>query len=147
MRPTQIDKPQPTSEFAATNVDKPLPTGVPAAILADVNCKSVDIHSLLEELTSSDSVRRTTAAVSLGRMGDGAAVLPLIAALNDSNADVAREAAVSLGLLRNGAAVEPLITVVNNFDGYFHSVVRIAATSSLGQLRDPRRRPAPQCHP
>jgi HEAT repeat protein len=131
-------KPQHVILSAPTHVDKPQPTGQNAAILANVNCKTVDIHSLLEELTSPDSVRRTTAAVSLGRMADAAAVLPLIAALNDSDADVAREAAASLGLLRNEAAVEPLINVVNNFDGYFHSVVRIAATSSLGQLRDQR---------
>src|SRR5580658_5604392 len=136
--PTQVDKPRPTTELAATNIDKPLPMSDHAVILAAANAKPENLQSLLEDLISPDSVRRVTAAGALGRLADGAAVLPLIAALNDSDADVARETAVSLGLLRNEAAVEPLITVVNNFDGYFHSVVRIAATSSLGQLRDSR---------
>jgi HEAT repeat protein len=135
---THVDKPRPTTELAATNIDKPLPPGDHSAILAAANAKPENLQSLLEDLTSPDSVRRVTAAGALGRLAGVAAVLPLIAALNDSDADVAREAAVSLGLLRNDAAVEPLITVVNNFDGYFHSVVRIAATTSLGQLRDPR---------
>ncbi len=135
--PTHVDKPRPTMELAASNIDKPLPTSDHTANLAAANAKPENLQSLLEDLTSPDSVRRVTAAGALGRLADVAAVLPLIAALNDSDADVAREAAVSLGLLRNEAAVEPLIIVVNNFDGYFHSVVRIAATSSLGQLRDP----------
>jgi HEAT repeat protein len=71
-------------------------------------------------------------------MADAAALPALIVALHDTDADVAREAAASLGLLRNPAAVEPLIAVLANHDGYFHAVVRAAATQSLGQLRDPR---------
>ncbi len=71
-------------------------------------------------------------------MADVAAVPPLIAALRDPDADVARNAAASLGSLGNPAAVDPLIAVVDNPAGFFHVGVRIAATHSLGQLRDLR---------
>jgi len=124
---------------AATNVDKPQPTTEKiAAVLAAANTKVQSQQSLLEELASPVSARRAAAAKELGRLGDAAAAPALIAALRDADADVAREAATSLGLLGSATAVEPLIAVVNNVDGYFHSVVRIAATHSLSQLRDLR---------
>jgi HEAT repeat protein len=65
-------------------------------------------------------------------------IKPLLAALNDVNADVASEAATALGASGNPAAVEPLIAVLTNSNGYFHSVVRSAAAVSLGQLKDRR---------
>jgi HEAT repeat protein len=123
---------------AATAGDKPQAAGKNAVEVAAADPKVEGLPLLLEELASPDSVRRATAAGALGRMADVAAVPALIAALGDADADVAREAAVSLGLLRNAAAVEPLIAVVNNRDGYYHSVARIAATHSLGQLGDLR---------
>jgi len=94
--------------------------------------------SHLADLASPDAARRVAAATALGRTADAAAVPALIAALRDTDADVAREAAASLGLLRNATAVEPLIAVLDNLDGYFHSVVRAAAIHSLAQLRDLR---------
>lgn len=121
---------------AATRVDTPLAADQNAAMLAATNTKVEGLQLLIEELASPDSVRRATAAEALGRMADVAAVPALIAALRDADADVAREAAASLGLLRSAAAVESLIAVLNNCDGYFHSVVRVAAAHSLGQLRD-----------
>lgn len=65
-------------------------------------------------------------------------IAPLLLALHDVDADVAREAATSLGQLGDAAAVEPLIEIVSNTNGYFHSVVRSAAAISLGQLKDRR---------
>lgn len=62
----------------------------------------------------------------------------LLAALRGSDADAARDAAAALGAAGNASAVESLIEVLNNRDGYFHSVVRAAAASSLAQLRDVR---------
>ena len=63
---------------------------------------------------------------------------PLIVALHNADADIAREAAVSLGQSGNKAAVEPLMEALGNQDGYFHSVVRAAAASGLGELHDVR---------
>ncbi len=65
-------------------------------------------------------------------------IVPLIVALHDADADTALEAAVSLGKLGNKAAVEPLMEALRNQDGYYHSVVRAAAASSLGELHDVR---------
>jgi HEAT repeat protein len=61
----------------------------------------------------------------------------LIAALGDTDADVAREAAASLGTLGSSTAADALLKVLENRDGYFHGVVRVAAIHSLGRLRDP----------
>jgi HEAT repeat protein len=66
------------------------------------------------------------------------AAAALIAALRNSDADVARDAAISLGALGDSAGVEPLIQVLNNVDGYYHAVVRAAAAASLGKLGDRR---------
>jgi HEAT repeat protein len=66
------------------------------------------------------------------------AIEPIIVALHDLDADIAREAATSLGLLGDVKAVEPLLEVLNNSNGYFHSVVRCAAATSLAQLKDRR---------
>jgi HEAT repeat protein len=61
---------------------------------------------------------------------------PLLAALRNLDADVAREAATALGRSGNPAAVAPLIEIVQNSNGYFHSVVRSAAAAGLGLLKD-----------
>jgi HEAT repeat protein len=63
---------------------------------------------------------------------------PLLAGLQDLDADVAREAATALGNSGNPAAVEPLIEIVQNTNGYFHSVVRSAAAAGLANLKDRR---------
>ena len=73
---------------------------------------------------------------------DAKAITPeaaaLIAALRNSDADIARDAATALGTLGEASAVEPLIQVLGNLDGYYHSVVRSAAAASLGRLGDRR---------
>jgi len=69
---------------------------------------------------------------------DLAAVTANIAALRGNDADVARDAAAALGGLGDTSAVEPLIEVLADANGYFHSVVRAAAASSLAQLNDAR---------
>jgi HEAT repeat protein len=129
---------QKPAALAATNVDKPQSADKSAALLAAANTKVESLQSLLVALASPDSVKRATAARELGRLADAAAAPALIAALDDADADVAREAATSLGLLQSATAVEPLIAVVNNREGFYHSVVRMAASHSLGQLRDLR---------
>jgi HEAT repeat protein len=129
---------QKSAVCAATHADKPQAADTNATMLTSANPKVEGLQLLLQELASPDSVRRAAAATALGRLSDVAALPALIAALGDADADVAREAAASLGLLRSVVAVEPLIAVLDNRDGYFHSVVRVAATHSLGQLGDLR---------
>jgi len=62
----------------------------------------------------------------------------LIAKLRVPGADEARDAAITLGQSGSFAAVEPLIEVLVNANGFYHPVVRAAAATSLGQLKDPR---------
>lgn len=80
----------------------------------------------------------SAAAPKASKSIDRAAVAANIAALRGNDADVARDAAVALGGLGDASAVEPLIEVLADANGYFHSVVRAAAASSLAQLNDPR---------
>jgi hypothetical protein len=62
----------------------------------------------------------------------------LIRDLRNPDADIAREAAAALGATGSAAAVDALIEVLENADGYYHSVVRSAAASSLAALGDKR---------
>ena len=78
------------------------------------------------------------AAPKISKPIDRAAVTANIAALRGNDADVARDAAAALGGLGDTSAVEPLIEVLADANGYFHSVVRAAAASSLAQLNDAR---------
>jgi len=78
------------------------------------------------------------AAEKISSSVDRAAVAAQIAALRSNDADVARDAAAALGRLDDASAVEPLIEILSNANGYFHSVVRAAAASSLAQLSDAR---------
>jgi HEAT repeat protein len=114
----------------------PVPTPAAPAVLAAAKPEGMAL--LLQELVTGDTTQRTKAAAALGQKTYVAAVPQLIVALKDSDADVAREAAASLGLLGSPTAVEALIEVVENHNGYFHSVVRVAAIQSLGEMRDVR---------
>ena len=69
---------------------------------------------------------------------DGQLVIGLIQELRHEDADIAREAAVALGTTGSPAAVEALIEVLENAEGFYHSVVRSAAASSLARLNDKR---------
>jgi HEAT repeat protein len=135
---TSETKPPKTVVCAEIHADKPRTADKNAAAITSAVPKLESLRLLLEELESHDSHRRANAAAALGRLQDIAAVPSLVAALNDCDADVAREAANSLGSLRSPDSVEPLIAVLNNREGYFHTIVRIAAARSLGELRDIR---------
>jgi HEAT repeat protein len=126
------------SVCAASHAEKPQVVEKSEAVVAVGDPKKESLRLLLAELASPDSQRRATAAAALGGLADVAAVPALITTLRDGDADVGREAAASLGCLGDAAAVEPLIAVVHNRDGFFHSVVRAAASNSLGKLSDRR---------
>ena len=67
-----------------------------------------------------------------------AACLTAVNELRNLDADAACEAASLLGTLGETFAVPALVQVVENADGYFHPVVRAAASESLGKLKDAR---------
>ncbi|CAN5523074.1 hypothetical protein BH10PLA1_BH10PLA1_12440 [soil metagenome] len=62
----------------------------------------------------------------------------LIGTLRVPGAEAARDAALTLGQSGSFAAVEPLIEVLTNAQGFFHPLVRAAAATSLGKLKDAR---------
>src|ERR1700722_3702567 len=82
---TKLEKP---ALGAAAQGEKPL---VPADKPAAAATQTTAVQLLLKDLTSADSARRATAAEVLGRIEDAAVVPALIAALGDTDADVARE--------------------------------------------------------
>ena len=69
---------------------------------------------------------------------DRATITAHVAALRNNDADFARDAALALGALADAAAVEPLIQAIGNSDGFYHSVVRAAAATSLAKIGDSR---------
>jgi hypothetical protein len=81
---------------------------------------------------------RQLAAQKLGRVGDGRAVEPLIACLqqNARDSDVGASAAVALGELKDKRAAESLMDCLRN--DMAGPEVRAAAAVALGQIRDGR---------
>ncbi|MGD0078568.1 MAG: HEAT repeat domain-containing protein [Sedimentisphaerales bacterium] len=99
---------------------------------AEVLGKMGDRESLIVCLNS--HFARRSAAESLGELGDGRAVEPLIACLKDQDSYVRQRSAVALGKLGDAKAVGPLIACLKdeNVD------VRRSATEVLGKLGDER---------
>ncbi len=117
---------------APSKADAPKAKEIPSK---EISAKAVEPKLPPVVAASGSSAAAETRIVS---PATSSAAATLIAALRQSDADVARDAATSLGALGESAAVEPLIQVLNNVDGYYHSVVRAAAAASLGKLGDRR---------
>jgi HEAT repeat protein len=96
--------------------------------------KDGDLRAAVEPLIAELQNGNWEAANALGKIGDGRAVEPLIAALQDKDSTIRRSAASGLGELRDERAVEPLIAALQDEKSY----VRFRAASSLGELRDER---------
>jgi HEAT repeat protein len=77
-------------------------------------------------------IHRCQAAQALGRIGDSAAVEPLIAALLDEDEDVRVDAAVALGQIADSRAVGPLL---ENLAGDPCGEVKLAVVQGLARLR------------
>jgi len=81
-----------------------------------------------------DAKVRQYLALAIGRLGDSAALEPLLEGLNDSDPDTRLYVASALGRLHDARAVEPLIALVEAPD---HDL-RKMAIYSLGMLGDTR---------
>jgi HEAT repeat protein len=76
---------------------------------------------------------RLNAASGLGRVGNVAAVEPLLDALEDRDSRMRRAAVEALGWIMDRRAVDPLVAQLNDPDGWVQS----AAAEALGRLGDP----------
>lgn len=126
--PLPAPAPPPPEPPSAAPVQQVTPTAVaePGAAVAT--------ESLIAQLRNGELAVRLEAARQLGVCGDPSARQALVAALRDPTAEVAREAALALGTSKDAGAAEALMTVFANPDGYFHTIVRVAAAEALGQL-------------
>ncbi len=79
-----------------------------ARLVAAADTRVYDSALFRDALRDADPFVRRQAALAAGRIGDAAAVDPLIGALGDSDAAVQAAAAFALGLLKPPAALQPL---------------------------------------
>ena len=109
------------------------------------------MQPLIEILTTDkEAAVRAAAAIALGRIGDEAAVVPLVEVLSapaskkkskaPDNEFVMRAAAQSLGEIRSHAAVAALIATLNSDTN--PNDVRRAAANALGLIGDMTAAPA-----
>jgi HEAT repeat protein len=91
------------------------------------------LEPTIQLLTCSTDSVRPRAAKLLGKIGQKAAVNPLIVALGDKSQSVRQSATIALGYLGDRAAVEPLILQLLDDPG-----VRVCAAEALGMLGDVR---------
>lgn len=92
------------------------------------------VEALLPALQSTDEVARSSAAETLGQLGDPSAVPSLIASLRDKAVSVRKESARALGNIRDARAIDALIGSLNDDD----PDARGAAATALGQIGDGR---------
>jgi HEAT repeat protein len=129
---------------AATAIARPEPVAAPSHAAPAVTAVVTPVEVAPAEATATAvaepdvSVALTPIDTAAVPVVDGQLVIGLISDLRHEDADIAREAAVALGATGSPAAVEALIEVLENADGFYHSVVRSAAASSLARLGDKR---------
>ena len=88
---------------------------------------------VLQDETEYKSIR-AEAAAALGALLDARASVPLLAALNDRNAEVRAKAATALGGIKDAKAVEKLVSLVQ--DKLEDTSVRAASVAALGAIGD-----------
>ena len=99
-----------------------------------------EIQEAIEQLKDSDEKIRSQAALSLGWVGEGEVLNPLIEVLkNDSSPKVRANAAMSLGQLNNEDAIQSLISALSDTDAFvrgmiIYSLGLLKAKEALNQL-------------
>jgi HEAT repeat protein len=94
--------------------------------------------AILQDKNEYKSIR-ATAADALGALLDERASEPLLAALDDENAEVRAQAANALGSLKDAKAVDKLIALAKNL--LEDAAVRAASVAALGAIGDKRAEP------
>jgi HEAT repeat protein len=97
--------------------------------------KRGDLQALLDLLADTDLMTRWAAAQQLGRLGNPAAVAPLVRALQANDDGLRVSAAKSLAMIGDHAALPALIEAATNDPA---SGVRVTAVDALAVLGDPR---------
>ena len=94
------------------------------------------VESLIAVLENTDEMKsiRAAAVVSLGALKDERASAPLLAALEDENAEIRWQAVAALGNLKDAKAVAKLSEIVEN--PLEPDNVRAAAVTALGNISD-----------
>jgi HEAT repeat protein len=113
-----------SSRYTSAN-NKLIPANVKPVDVKPADVKPANVRPQPTPVANASSVDRTAIAAH-------------VAALRNNDADFARDAALALGALADAAAVDPLIQAIRNSDGFYHSVVRAAAATSLAKIGDPR---------
>jgi peptidylprolyl isomerase len=112
-----------------------------AHLLAAADARSFDRGLFRTALVAPDAFVRRQAALAAGRIGDSAAVEPLLGALGDSSAAVQAAAAFALGLLRDPRALAPLRALTRAGDGApqceaIGAIAKIGGDGGAGSLRE-----------
>ncbi|NPE07991.1 MAG: hypothetical protein GNW80_06900 [Asgard group archaeon] len=91
-----------------------------------------EIQEAIKQLKDSDEKIRSQAALSLGWVGEGDVINPLIEVLkNDISPKVRANAAMSLGQLNNENAIQSLISALSDTDAFVRGMI----VYSLGLLK------------
>jgi HEAT repeat protein len=123
------------------NSDDPLRRAHGAGQLGDMSeGREFAVPALLKTLRDGNHLVRSSAAESLGKLGDAQAATPLIEILKDTeeDRDVRARAAEALGRLEAREAVQPLIAALDDIVWR----TRYQAIVALGRIGDPAAREA-----
>jgi len=106
-----------------------------ARLLAAADTRVYDSTLFAAALRDTDPFVRRQAALAAGRIGDSAAVGPLIAALADPAPPVRATAAFALGLLKPRRAVAPLVALARVEPEAITAIAKIGGDEAAAALR------------
>jgi cyclophilin family peptidyl-prolyl cis-trans isomerase/HEAT repeat protein len=100
-----------------------------ARVLAAEDARRYDSTAFGRAAASPVALARRSAALAIGRVGNGRGLPLLLTLLDDRDSTVQAEAAFALGLLRDSAAVEPLTERLNGTPALDAATAREAVTA------------------
>ena len=108
-----------------------------AEVLSLEDRRTLGSGALERHLRDPDRSLRRRGALAAGRIGDPAAVPPLLELMNDPEVEVRQMTAFALGLIGDRTAVERLVAALGDSE----AVVRARSLEALGRIGDPRAAP------